>query len=130
MIVLDTHVFLWYALDDARLPAATRDQMSRDPEAVFLPTICLWEMMVLAERGRVSLPGRRRPDVVFRDLLKQSGFSEAPLTTEIALLSRTLAFEHEDPADRFIAATAKHLGFPLATSNRNLRNLGWLRLAY
>ena len=49
-----------------------------------------------------------------------------PLDLEIALLSRSLPYRHEDPADRFIAATAHRLGVPLATSDARLLGLPWL----
>lgn len=129
MIFLDTHVFIWYALDDPRLIVTVRDLLARDPEAVYVPTICIWEAMLLAEKGRIQFR-EGRPERMLRGYLQSSGFNEAPLTAEIAALSRTLPFEHEDPADRFIAATAHAMNGLLATSDRNLRALPWLRLAY
>jgi PIN domain nuclease of toxin-antitoxin system len=129
VIVLDTHVLLWYFLDDPRLPVTTRDLMTARPRDMHVPSVCLWEAMMLAETGRISLP-KGKADRLLRKYLSESGFTEAPLTADIALLSRTLAFNHADPADRFIAATAKMLGFPLATSDAMLRGLGWLKLAY
>lgn len=128
-MVIDTHVFLWYLTDDPKLPKPIRTALATAPEAVFVPAICMWEALILAERGQISITGLRK-DKVLRKYLMESGFKEAPLTAEIALLSRTLKFQHEDPADRFIAATAHRMGLPLATSDENLRRLGWLRLAY
>jgi len=129
MIILDTHVFLWYVLDDPQLPKPIRDRLKRKPEDAFVPSVCIWEAMLLAEKKRISL-GSGRPERHLKKYLQGSGFNEAPLTFEIAALSRTLAFEHEDPADRFIAATAHAMNALLATSDRNLRNLSWVRLAY
>ena len=62
-----------------------------------------------------------------RDILNRHPLRVIPLDTEIALLSRTLAFTHEDPADRFIAATACRLRIPLATSDARLIDLPWLK---
>jgi PIN domain nuclease of toxin-antitoxin system len=45
---------------------------------------------------------------------------EAPLSNDIAILSRQLDLVHQDPADRFIAATAVHYGLTLATVDKNL----------
>ncbi len=50
-----------------------------------------------------------------------------PVEPEIIFLSRELPFFHSDPADRFIGATAYHLGLPLATSDSELRRLPWLQ---
>lgn len=46
-------------------------------------------------------------------------FREAPLTHEITLVSQQLGL-HADPADRFLAATAKVLGLTLVTSDAKL----------
>lgn len=128
-MVIDTHVFIWYAAGDARLPSPIRSKMEADPDSVWVPSICIWEALLLAERGKLTLQGKH-PERTIRAMLKASSFREAPLTSEIAILSRTLAFQHNDPADRFIAATAKALGQPLATSDARLRALRWIKLAY
>ena len=129
MIVLDTHVFLWYALDDPSLPKAFKARLAGEPKSVLVPSISIWEATLLAERGRIQIQSSR-PGTAVRRFLRQSKFMEAPLTSEIAVLSRELVFEHEDPADRFIAATAHSLGASLATHDERLRRLPWIRLAY
>lgn len=128
MIVLDTHILLWYALDSPKLPADIREKLQANPEAVFVPTICIWESILLAERGSIELSERGSGKVI-RGFIDEAGFSEAPLTGEIAVLSRTLEFGHADPADRFIAATAHALGAELATADARLRSLQWVKLA-
>ena len=45
---------------------------------------------------------------------------EAPVTHEIARQSRLVDVHHEDPADRFLAATAKVLGLTLVTADKRL----------
>jgi PIN domain nuclease of toxin-antitoxin system len=99
--------------------------MSERARNIFVPSICFWETLTLLEKGRIRIamsdPGRAL--VHFMNI---AGFKEAPLTAEIAILSRTLPFNHADPADRFIAATAKSLRLPLATLDAKLKNLAWL----
>lgn len=129
MIVLDTHVFLWYALDAPELNKALKAEIEKNPSSVQVPSICIWEAMLLAEKGRIQIEGDH-PGAVLRGFLEAAGFQEASLTSEIAVLSRTLAFEHEDPADRFIAATSYALGAQLATADERLRALDWVKLAY
>ncbi len=51
---------------------------------------------------------------------------EAPINGQIAVFSRQLALPHQDPADRFIAATAVQYGFPLATIDSHLVKADWL----
>ena len=45
---------------------------------------------------------------------------EAPLTREVASASRSLDLPHEDPADRFIAATAMVYDLTLVTADERL----------
>jgi PIN domain nuclease of toxin-antitoxin system len=51
-------------------------------------------------------------------------YREAPLTHEIALAARLLPFPHQDPADRFLAATAQVLDLTLLTADARLLGLG------
>ena len=129
MIVLDTHVFIWYARNDPELAGGLKRVLQEAPTDVLVPSICAWEAMMLVQKGRLIFDGGD-PGRTFHRYIEMSGFIEAPLTAEIAGLSRTLKFEHDDPADRFIAATAYALGAQLATSDSRLRKLDWVELAY
>lgn len=102
-----------------------KDLLELEPKKVYVPSICFWEIVISAQKGRLKI-GSERPDTFARSLLVRSGFTEVVMNSEIAILSRTLDFVHEDPADRFIAATAKHLNMPLATVDPNLTRLPWL----
>jgi PIN domain nuclease of toxin-antitoxin system len=77
-----------------------------------------------------SMLGEGSLEQILSRHLESSGLDEAPLTSEIAALSRALAFEHDEPAERFTAATAFAMDALLATSDRNLRGPSWVRLAY
>jgi len=52
---------------------------------------------------------------------------EAPLNNQIAILSRQIKLPHQDPADRFIAATAVYQKLILATVDNNLTGFSWLQ---
>ncbi len=73
---------------------------------------------MLAEKGRVSL----QPDPVswVNQALQTLKTREATLDHPIAILSRQIALPHQDPADRFIAATAIYYGLTLATVDTKL----------
>lgn len=129
MIVLDTHYFLWYVSKHPRLTESREQELFDRRTEVFVPSICFWEMMLLHEKRRISL-GTGNPSQVLRRWLEGTSFIEAPLTREIAILSRTLEFTHNDPVDRFVAATAYAMGAELATADAVLRRLPWIRLAF
>ena len=73
---------------------------------------------MLVERGRlaITMPATDWVDAMVRALPRR----EAPLTHDIAIASRQLTLQHEDPADRFIAATARVLGLTLVTADARL----------
>jgi PIN domain nuclease of toxin-antitoxin system len=118
-LLLDTHIFLWALLEPERLPPPAAQVLENPKNELWLSPISLWECLVLAEKGRISLD----PDseTWIREVLKSHNFREAPLTTEVAIISRRISLTHEDPADRFLAATARVFELTLVTADRRLQ---------
>ena len=57
-VVTDTHGLIWYLEDSPRLSVAARDafdRCDRGEMVVFVPTICLVEIVYLQEKGRIPL---------------------------------------------------------------------------
>ncbi len=81
----------------------------------------VWELRLLHDKGRVKL----LPDAVswIQDNLTRLNIREAPLTFEVALAISSLNLPHNDPADGFIAATAKVFGLTLVTADEQLARL-------
>ena len=78
----------------------------------------MWEALLLSERGRVALkPDPRR---WLREAMSIAPVAEAPLTIDVALASRSVDVEHQDPADRLIVATAAVHGLTLVTADARL----------
>jgi PIN domain nuclease of toxin-antitoxin system len=103
-LLLDTHIWLWYALGNPKLSDDLRMAIASDNNELWLSPISVWETLILAEKGRISL----LPDSLewINQSLKALAVHEAPLNHSIAVLSRQINLPHQDPADRFIAATA------------------------
>ena len=117
-LLLDTHIWVWYLLDDSRLSTTLAKAIADEKNELWLSPISLWETHLLAEKGRLIL--EPSPEQWIADSLQKLDTKEATLSNEIAILSRQLNLSHQDPADRFIAATAVHYGFILATVDENL----------
>jgi len=115
--LLDTHIFLWGLLEPARLRGEVAAVLEAASE-VWLSPITVWESLLLAERGRVVL----EPDgpTWMRKALRAVAFREAPLTHEVAFASRTVALPHQDPADRFLVATAITYRLTLVTADQRI----------
>ncbi|NES03630.1 MAG: type II toxin-antitoxin system VapC family toxin [Okeania sp. SIO2F4] len=117
-ILLDTHIWVWYLLDDARLSLQLKRAIADSNNELWLSPISVWEALVLAEKGRISV----QPDpVTWINLALQSlETREAQMNHAIAILSRQVVLPHKDPADRFIVATAIYYGLILATVDTNI----------
>ena len=115
--LLDTHVWLWGINEPERLPTSVRTELEMASEPPRLSPISFWEVVLLAERGRITLSPN--PRTWLREAART--VREVPLTFEIAAASRQLRLDHEDPADRFIVATAKVFGLRLVTADTRLR---------
>ena len=54
-LLLDTHIWLWYALGNPQLSDNLRSIIASDATELWLSPISVWEVMLLAEKGRISL---------------------------------------------------------------------------
>lgn len=122
--LLDTHVWLWSLVDPDRLRKKTRALLTAPEATLWLSPISVWETTLLAERGRLELDTEARRWI--QDALAASGVGEATLNHEVALQSREVEVKHDDPVDRFIAATASVYQLVLVTADeRLLRGKGY-----
>jgi PIN domain nuclease of toxin-antitoxin system len=112
-LLLDTHIWLWYLLGNERLSTKLQTIIAAETTQLWLSPISIWETIVLAEKGRLSL----QPNAVawVDSALNSLEICEAPLNRHIAVLSRQIDLPHQDPADRFIAATPIYHQLTLAT---------------
>ena len=124
-LLLDTHVWIWYLSGNERLSGYLQNTINDHNNELWLSPISIWETLLLAEKGRIVL--KPTPEDWIQNSLQKLNTQEAPLSNEIAILSRQLKLEHQDPADRFIAATAIHLNLILATVDNHLTQASWLK---
>jgi len=117
-LLLDTSVFLWMAFGDAKLGRKTKRLLEASSTEVWLSPISIWESLMLERGGRIRL--EPNPLRWTRDALAAFPFREAPLNHEVALRSRAIQIDHEDPADRFLAATAAVYDLTLLTADERL----------
>ena len=115
MIVLDTHVWVWWVHGDGQLPERYRACLQQtESEGFGISAISCWEVAKLVEYGRLRLPC---PVSEWLGLaLAYPGVRLLDLTPQIAVASTQLpgAF-HRDPADQIIVATARVHDCPIVT---------------
>ena len=120
MIVLDTHIWVWWVHDTALLtPAQVEVIEAHEENLIGVSAISCWEIAKLVEYGRLKLPCSL--EEWFDQALSYPGVQLLPLTPEIAVESTRLPGKfHRDPADQIIVATARVYGCPLVTSDEKI----------
>ena len=127
-LLLDTHIIVWAAGDSGRLDKRTANLLADPRNDVWFSSVSAWELALLAERGRLTL----LPDAErwLESAVSGLGLQEAPLTSAIALDSLRLTISTKDPADRFIAATARAFDCTLVTADAALRRIPGQRVVF
>ncbi len=120
MIVVDTHVWIWWVHQDDRLiPQAKDFIVQHETRRIGVSAISCWEVAKLVERGRLRLP--MAVDEWLHAALAYPGMTLLPLTPEIAADACCLPGSfHNDPADQIIVATARAHGSQLVTMDRRI----------
>jgi PIN domain nuclease of toxin-antitoxin system len=115
-LLLDTHIWIWSQLAAQKLSARVRQALENEANEAWLSPVSVWELLLLVEKRRVVL------DRDLGDWVKQSAatLKEAPLTIETVLEATRFTLPHDDPADRFLVATARTFGLTLVTSDARL----------
>ena len=126
MITCDTHALLFWALTPDRLPLRATQAM--DSEPLGCCDIVLWEIALLASKGRISLPVSSQE--FLSDLVAALKLRVLPINPEIAHLAQSGDFCHSDPADRLIGATALHYKARLITADQNLAKVPGLEILW
>ena len=122
-LLLDTHIILWSTAEPERLSQRIIDKLADPATELWFSPISVWEILVLAEKGRILLKGDRIKAV--RHMFRQVPFKEAPLNREVAIQSRRVdLLPHHDPADRFLAATALVYHLTLITADKRIIQAG------
>lgn len=122
-LLLDTHIWLWALGTPAKLSKRVKGELENPANEIWVSSVSTWEALMLNSKKRLQLPS----DLEAWFDHATSFCQEAPLTHEIVFLAHCLPLPHKDPADRFLAATAKVLGLVLVTQDAELLGLGQIQ---
>jgi PIN domain nuclease of toxin-antitoxin system len=117
MIVLDTHVWVWWVNESFELSPGKRQIITGlQADGLGVSVISCWEIAKLVEKGRLALAVPVGQWI--NQALAYPGICLLPLEASIAVASTQLPQPfHNDPADQIITATARELECPLATDD-------------
>ena len=128
MIVLDTHAWVWWQGRRAKLGRSAARAIDR-ADRIGIPAIVVWEVANKADRRRIDLD--RPYDLWIDEALAQDRRVEVlPLAPRISIEAARLSWEHRDPADRLIVATARVHAAPLVTSDEAIHESGLVRCVW
>ncbi|NEO89078.1 MAG: type II toxin-antitoxin system VapC family toxin [Moorea sp. SIO3G5] len=126
MIVLDTHIFVWWNQNDPKLSSYHREVIEKErPNRLGVCTISLIEIARLVSAGRIILPVSIQE--WFEIALAQEGVILMPITPAIAVDAQSLPGDfHKDPADRIIVATARSSNCSIVTVDQKILNYSYV----
>jgi PIN domain nuclease of toxin-antitoxin system len=124
VILLDTHIWIWWVHGDDRLSKSAMSFLKEnEEEGLGLSIISCWETAKLVELKRLELPASINQWL--EQALQYPGIRLLDLTPRIAVEATQLPGSfHRDPADQLIVATARIHGIPLATADRKILEYG------
>lgn len=119
-LLLDTHIWVWSHTKPEQLTNRVIAAITDPGNDLWLSPISVWEFLLLAQHGRLRL----RAGLGARDwveaALSRVPMHEAALTRDVAVRSRFVKLDHDDPTDRFLAATAEVYELTLVTADDRL----------
>lgn len=110
--LLDTHILLWAATLDKKLPDAVYEILRDADISVSYSVICPWELTIKEAKGKINLPKN------FFEKLPDLGFSCLSVKEAHINTLRNIPPNHGDPFDRMLASQAKTENMTLITHDK------------
>lgn len=101
--LLDTHVLIWYAEGDEKLPERIKSLILDPNNSVFISYVSIWEMAIKISLGKLVAQFSLTE---WETLLQGEGFLNLPMSFKHFEQLLTLPFHHNDPFDRLLIAQA------------------------
>ncbi|MCF7816714.1 MAG: type II toxin-antitoxin system VapC family toxin [Kiritimatiellales bacterium] len=118
MLLLDTHAFIWLALDWSKFPVSLFETLEKEAGNMFISSISAVELGLLVNSGKVSIPCSC--DYFLSRNFDHYDIQQIPVDVEIGIASTQLPPIHRDPFDRIIIATAQVYGMTILTKDRTI----------
>ena len=117
MILLDTHMWIWWVTGDPRLNSGLRSTLdSTATGQLAISAFSCWEMVLLQRGGRITLP--IPIDRWLHEATDHPRLRVVPVDIAVAIAVAELPPGlHRDPADQIIVATARMMNCPLLTAD-------------
>ena len=117
-LLLDTHIWIWNVAEPGNLKKGVLNAIQDEASELWLSPVSIWELSILVRKGRVEIDDDL--DSWVSRAVAEPTLREAPLTNEVAIEVSRIHLSHRDPADHFIAASAKVFDLTLVTGDPRL----------
>jgi len=122
--LLDTHTFLWSAIESRKLSDAAKNAIGSAGEQVFVSAVSAYEITNKYRIGK--LPGFENVIENYFDIIKKFNVNELPINMKHAHFAGAFEWAHRDPFDRFLAAQAYIEKMVLITNDEVFDMLPWV----
>src|SRR5213080_3737488 len=99
--ILDTHTFIWWDSDPAKLSAAASSFLRDPTNFIYLSVVSVWEILIKVQLGKLALR-TPLPAIVMQQL--SNGLLILPVRLDHVLAVEALPPIHKDPFDRLLIA--------------------------
>ena len=124
-VLLDTHTFLWFNLNDVRLSAVGRRAIENAGKVLISPA-SYWELAIKISSGKYTLAAPY--DIFWRKGIDDNAFDILPIEIRHTSKLISLPFHHKDPFDRLVVAQALVEDIPLVSADAGLDAYGVKRI--
>jgi PIN domain nuclease of toxin-antitoxin system len=118
-LLLDTHVFIWAAVEPAKLSAVAADFFQDRGHELILSVVSVWEMQIKHQVGKLTVLTQPIAEVIASQQ-EVNGIELMPVVLEHALGLEQLPMHHRDPFDRLLVAQAMIEQMPFLSNDAQL----------
>jgi PIN domain nuclease of toxin-antitoxin system len=124
ILLLDTHVFLWWDGNHPGLSVPARTAIAGAANRVLVSAASISEIAIKRRLGKLSFDGSPTAAIA------ANGFEELPVLPLDAEQAGALDWAHADPFDRLLVAQANRLAATLVTADAAVRDYGKVALLW
>jgi PIN domain nuclease of toxin-antitoxin system len=125
-LLLDTHAFLWFVLDDPKLSATARQVIESGANETCISLASFWEIAIKVSLGRYRLNAAF--EAFWTAAIQQNDVTVLPVEVGHVAPLVSMPFHHKDPFDRLLIAQAMAEQIPLVSVDPRLDAYGVSRL--
>lgn len=131
MIICDTQALIFWMDKPEKLSQTANAYLEKGiiNRTLACADISLWEIGMIFSKNRLTLPAGITIEQYLNTMIKALRLTVLPISPKIAELAQSAEFNHGDPADRIIAATAIAHNATLITADgklQQIKSLNWV----